>query len=213
MKLTPRQMAVRGREMAGLLLHALEGERMVARFVDTYAVEFERAVWTAYAGQYREMLVNIRREALLAMTAWTEEDLPRFLGAPPRRRTAVSRRKSKRARKPAPRPMDEENDGALIFRHEFMATLSQMLGWHGNDREEFQRDLRLYRKLFAGTGSLHTSRQARLHVEGPFVDRCGVLLDPSMLDKARLAAARFQSQLRVTARTLLKQLFSRRREN
>jgi hypothetical protein len=56
-------------------------------------------------------------------------------------------------------------------------------------------------------------KQLAAHVEGPFVDRCGVLLDPSMLDKSRLAASRFQNQLHIATQSALNQVFSSRREN
>ena len=225
MKLTPRQLAVRGREMAALLLHAIERERLVARFIDTYAVEFERPVCTAYAGQYRESLANIRRESLLAMTIWMENELQKFLQTPRRVKSTTRRLKSKgtrgklalktranksNARKPA---ATDEADLQLLFHAEYLAALSQALGWHPSELQEFRRDLRLYRRLNIGKKPVRISRQLSARVEGPFVDRCGVLLDPSMLDKSRLAAAGFQNQLHITTQVLLKKLFSRRREN
>jgi hypothetical protein len=214
MKMTPRQLVVRGREMAGVLLHALEQDRMIARFIDTYAVEFERPVCTAYAGQYREMLFNIRREALLAMTVWLERELPRIL-RPPRRAQAPARsRSAKTTRKPAARKQIEMmEEGARIFYGEYQAALAQALGWHPREMEEFRRDLRLYRLLMAGKDLGRVSRKQAAHVEGPFVDRCAVLLDPSMLDKSRVAAAEFQKQLHSATQSLLRKLFSRRREN
>jgi hypothetical protein len=223
MKLTPRQLVVRGRGMAALLLHAIERERLVARFIDTYAVEFERPVCTAYAGQYRESLTNIRREGLLAMTMWMENELPKFLQPPrhakstrrlklkgPRGRHALKKSAKSSDRKPA---ATDEIDPLLLFHAEFMSALSQALGWHPSELQEFRRDLRLYRQLAVGKKPARISRQLSARVEGPFVDRCGVLLDPSMLDKARLAAARFQNQLHITTQAALRKLFSRRREN
>jgi hypothetical protein len=225
-KLTSRQLVVRGRELAALLLRSLERDRMVARFVDTYAVEYERPCCTAYAGQYRETVSNICRESLLVMTVWMERETPRFLspgskGKLPSR--GNSRGKPVRGKKAARRPKKisspslEAREVFAIFHDEFLDALAQALEWPEPEIEEFQRDLSLYRKLDAGGSPSRSSRpagrQLAAHVEGPFVDRCGVLLDPSMLDKSRLAAARFQNQLHVATQAALNQIFSSRRAN
>jgi hypothetical protein len=215
-------LVVRGRELAALLLRSLERDRLVSRFVDTYAVEFERACCTAYAGQYRETVVNIRRESLLAMTVWLERELPRFLSPASKRKLPLRGKpaRGKKAAKPAGKipniPMDSQ-EVFVAFYDEFLAALAQALEWPEPEIEEFQRDLSLYRKLGAGRNPSRSSRssgrQLAAHVEGPFVDRCGVLLDPSMLDKSRLAAARFQNQLHVATQAALTQVFSSRRSN
>jgi hypothetical protein len=221
-KLTPRQLVVRGRELAALLLRSLERDRLVARFVDTYAVEFERACCTAYAGQYRETVANVRRESLLAMTVWMERELPRFL-LPATRRRLTPRVKPQGAKKHAKLakkiagPSAEERDSLRAFYDEFLTALAQALEWPAPEIEEFRRDLNLYGRLMAGKPPSHSrrsaGRQLAAHVEGPFVDRCGVLLDPSMLDKARLAAARFQNQLHVATQAAMNQVFNSRRTN
>jgi hypothetical protein len=222
MKLTPRQLVVRGRELAALLLRSLERERLVSRFVDTYAVEFERACCTAYAGQYRETVANIRREALLAMTVWMERELPRFLLPATWRRLSLrskpsSYKKAAKLSKKIPSVSHRAQEDLVAFYDEFLAALAQALEWPVPEIEEFQRDLGLYRKLMAGkspsSSARPAGRQLAAHVEGPFVDRCGVLLDPSMLDKSRLAAARFQNQLHVATQAAMNQVFSSRRTN
>jgi hypothetical protein len=227
-KLTPRQLVVRGRELAALLLRSLERDRLVSRFVDTYAVEFERACCTAYAGQYRETVSNIRRESLLAMTVWMEQELPQFVlpatGRNPRPRGRSSVRKpgadpkktvKAAKKKPILSPQMQESLNAVY--DEFLAALAQAMEWPSREIEEFRRDLGLYHKLMAGKPSARAQcpagKQLAAHVEGPFVDRCGVLLDPSMLDKSRLAASRFQNQLHIATQSALNQVFSSRREN
>jgi hypothetical protein len=45
------------------------------------------------------------------------------------------------------------------------------------------------------------------------VDRVGLLLDPAMLEKARRAAGKFQSQLDATVDRILRTVFSLRRKN
>jgi hypothetical protein len=222
MKLTPRQLVVRSRELAALLLRSLERDRLVSQFVDTYAVEFERACCTAYAGQYREIVANIRRESLLAMTVWMERELPRFLYSGRRRKHPVAAKsvRGKSAAKPCkqvPEVSLEAQEGLMIFCDQFLEALTQAMEWPPPEAGEFQRDLSLYRKLMAGKleswPNKPAGRQLSAHVEGPFVDRCGVLLDPSMLDKSRLAAARFQNQLHVATQAAMNKIFSSHRAN
>ena len=227
MKFTARQLVIRARELAALLLRSLERERLVARFVDSYAVEFERPCCTAYPGQYREIVANIRREALLAMIIWMEQELPRFL---PHKTGLTSTRSEKSMRlKRSPvgkkfrarqseqslRNIEAEEE-QRVFHSEFFEALGDALEWRQQDIEEFQRDLALYHKLMPILGVSRprsTGHSLARHVEGPFVDRCAVLLDPSMLGKSRVAAARFQDQLRVATQTALNEVFSSRRGN
>jgi hypothetical protein len=226
MALTPRQVVVRAREAAALLVRALDQERLVLRFVDAYAVQYSRPCCTAYPGQYLETVALLRREALLTMAIWMESEAPRILGltkrvaikkASPKAQMRGNAKKS-RAKKlltatgsAAPGPL------AVQFLGEFFTTLVEAQQWSAEDVLQFRADLSLYRRLDSQYANVvqprrfATSRKLAGVVGGPFVDRCGVLLDPSMFDAARRASARFEEHLRLRAGTILKSVFARRR--
>ncbi len=194
----PRQIVVRAQETAAEMLRTLERDRLVEGFLDGYAKE--RPGRAAHSARYKELLATIGREALLAMVARMDAGLPRRLGLRLKARM---------------RPAEAKAETALLnlFREEFLVSLGQALDWGDDNLEGFLHDLDLYQRL-AKLGS----RAAKPHrfttsVEGPFVDRVGLMLDPAMLEKARRAAGRFQSQLEATADRILRTVFSRRRKN
>lgn len=173
-------------ELAHRLLNALERDRGIARFVDSYIAEHDRRGLKADALQYRELLERLRREALLVMAGQVNAALPRYLTA---RRPAVLR--------------GPETQAADAFRAEFFGSLERALGWTRTDTEEFHRDLNLFAQLAPRPRKSRRRRKLSDPPAGPFVDRCALLLDPSMLEKARRAAGRFQFELeRLTEKTM-----------
>src|SRR5579872_4946852 len=72
----PRELVVRAREAATLLLAMLNRNEMVARFLDMYAAEHRRPGRADQPAHYREQLQTIRREAILAMVLRIEAALP-----------------------------------------------------------------------------------------------------------------------------------------
>ena len=72
----------------------------------------------------------------------------------------------------------------------------------------FCRDLDLFRKLYADAPLVSYRSRALAPPTGPFVDRCGLLLDAPMLDQARRAAAKFEAELIAAASAVLKKVFS-----
>lgn len=179
---------------AGELAHRLAlqvGQNgLVENFVERYAAEFDRRGLVDNPVRHRELLATLGREALLAMVAQTFAELPRYLT---RRRSAVLR--------------GEEVQLADAFREELLAALGRTQGWGAADVEDFRRDLALYQQLTARTARVKTRRSAADPVEGPFTDRCALLLDPSMLESARNAAARLLTELEAaTERTLARTL-------
>src|SRR5215813_8169262 len=56
-------------ELAERLTVALQRERIVPRFVDSYVVEHGRQALQVHAGMYRDLLTLLQREALLAASA------------------------------------------------------------------------------------------------------------------------------------------------
>jgi hypothetical protein len=215
----PRELVVRAREAAALLLGVLDHDEMVARFLALYSAEHRRPGRADQPGHYREQLETIRREAVLAMVLRIEAALPTRLkvsvsvgGA-----RRVRRRKSGggRARPKTIKRQTWELAIPLLdlFREEFFVALGQALDWSDQDAQEFWRDLELYEKL-TRREPLHLSRRsARTAISGPFVDRVGLLLDPSLMEQARRVAGSFQLELNSVADRVLRRVFSRRRNN
>lgn len=219
MSYRPRELVVRAREAAALLLRALDRNEMVARFLDSYAAENRRPGRADQPAQYREQLERIRREAILAMVLCVEAALPTRL----KLRTPVpgaKRRKKPNKGKKAARPRAAGVSSwelaipmVDLFREEFFLALGQALDWKEEDAEEFWRDLEVYEKLAGREPHRPPGRREANVASGPFVDRTALLLDPSLLEQARRAAANFQVELHATADRVLRKVFSRRRSN
>ena len=61
----PRELVIRAREAATLLLSTLDRDELVPRFLDIYAAENRRPGRADAPALYREQLATIRREAIL----------------------------------------------------------------------------------------------------------------------------------------------------
>ena len=194
----PRQVVVRAQETAAEMLRALERDRLVEGFLDGYAKD--RPGRAARSARYKELLATIGREALLAMVARMDAGLPRRLGLQLKARL---------------RQAESRAQTALLnlFREEFLVSLGQALDWGDQDLEDFLHDLDLYERLTKVESRRAKPRRFTSSVEGPFVDRVGLVLDPAMLEKARRAAGKFQAQLEGTADRILRMIFSKRRKN
>src|SRR5580700_4586959 len=72
----PRELVIRAREAAALLLATLDHHEMVQRFLDMYAAENRRPGRADQPSHYREQLETIRREAILAMVLRIQSALP-----------------------------------------------------------------------------------------------------------------------------------------
>src|SRR5277367_4357172 len=90
----PRELVIRAREAATLLLATLDRNEMVQRFLDIYAAENRRPGRADQPAHYREQLETIRREAILSMVLRIEAALPARL------KVSVTVRAPKRAGKP-----------------------------------------------------------------------------------------------------------------
>ncbi|MBZ5501495.1 MAG: hypothetical protein LAN59_04525 [Acidobacteriia bacterium] len=210
----PRELVVRAREAASLLLATLRRDEMVARFLDLYAAEYRRPGRADQPGLYREQMETIRREAILAMVLHIEAALPARLKVGVSVRGTKRPQKKKKGKKSArARPAKRKASLDLVipfldlFREEFFVALGQTLDWTDSDAQEFWHDLELYEKL---TGR-EPRRAARAAASGPFVDRVALLLDPSLMEQARRAAGQFQTELHGAADRVLRKVFTRRR--
>jgi hypothetical protein len=216
----PRELVVRAREAASLLLAALDRDEMVARFLDMYAAEHRRPGRADHPYLYREQLARIRREAILAMVLRIEAALPAKLKVTVAVRGAKQPKKTGKGKNPARNSQHEQQPNLELaipfldlFREEFFLALGQALQWTQEEAEEFWRDLELYEKLTAH--ELHTTATAhrRLAASGPFVDRVALLLDPSIMEQARRDAGKFELVLYDSADRVLRTVFSSRRSN
>jgi hypothetical protein len=166
------------RELAKQLLHALKTGRVASTFLESYAKQFDRPEATAHPERRRELEAMLDREMLLAMTA----HIARVADANARR--ASSRR--------APRT---RNADPTIFLRDLVAAIAKESNWTAGDAMEFRGDLEIYRRLTAAVASRASSTRSRIVVAGPFVDRCAILLDPSMIENASRAAGKLLLQL------------------
>jgi hypothetical protein len=214
----PRELVVRAREAATVLLATLDRNEMVARFLDMYAAEHRRPGRADQPSFYREQLQMIRRESILAAVLRIEAALPSRLKVSVNvrggRRPPQKKKRGHKASRPKSRQRTTGLDMAIpfldLFREEFFVALGQSLGWSEEDAQEFWRDLELYEMLAAREPSRPSRRTG---ASGPFVDRVALLLDPSLMEQARRAAGKFQLEINAAADRVLRKVFSRRRVN
>jgi hypothetical protein len=167
------------RELARRIVAEMSRAKFAPAFLDSYAREFNRADVVAHAERRRELEAILSREILLAIAARIALTLEER-NAPPR-----GRRISRRAR-----PSLHWNAGTFI--RELAAAISRESGWTLGDSVDFQSDLLIYLKLSKRPSSARFT-SGRNQVAGqrsPFVDRCAIVLDPSMLENASRAAAK-----------------------
>jgi hypothetical protein len=216
MPFRPRELVVRAREAAMVLVRTLDRDDLVPKFLDVYAAEHRRPGRADHPGHYREQLETIRREAVLMMVLRIEAALPKRLKVhvPVRSpRTKASKRRGGRARPKSVAHKRNAWEFAIpildLFREEFFVALGQALEWTQRDAEEFWRDLELYERLRAKEPRRQV-RSSRAVPTGPFADRVAFLLDPSLMDQARRAAGRFETELASAADRVLRVVLSRR---
>jgi hypothetical protein len=224
----PRELVVRAREAAVMLLGTLERDEMVARFLDIYAAEFCRPGRADQPVRYREQFNTIQREAILAMVLRVQAAVPTRLkvrvsvrGASRGMSRAVGHRgklkNGKKAKGMKRKTKQASWDLAIplldLFREEFFVALGRALDWNEDDANEFWHDLELYEQLATRAPQRRAGRASRAIASGPFVDRVGLLLDPSLMDQARRAAGKFEGELNGATDRVLRKVFSRRRAN
>lgn len=212
----PRELVIRARDAATMLLATIDRNEMVQRFLDMYSAEFRRPGRADQPALYREQLQAVRREAILAMVMRIESSLPTRLKVSVTVRSAKRCTKGKKAvkAKPAKRAASMELGIPFLdlFREEFFVALGQALEWTDEDAEGFWRDLGLYEQL-SGPAPRGGARPSKAGASGPFVDRVGLVLDASLMEQARREAGKFQAELNAAADRVLQKVFSRHRDN
>ena len=164
-------------DLAARLTEALQRERIVPRFVDSYVVEHGRHGLQVHAALYKDLLTLLQREALITASVHAIEVVINNFQP-----TAKSK----------PRPMAKKD--ATAYRRKYLGALARHQKWSMGDTLDFQRDFQIYEELIARSGSGRRRKpfEAANH---PFVDRCAFLLDSSFLEKARVAASRALSEI------------------
>lgn len=191
--MAPRRVAVRAQETAFQLLVAVDRGEIIHRFLRWYATERKRPGRILNAGRYHELVETIRREAFLVIALQVEADAPRRLGIRLPEKINVA-----------------QSELLELFREEFYAALGRSLDFSEEDLNDFFRDLEVYRGLLVRVRQSPSRPNAASAPAGPFVDRCGFILDSPMLDQGRRAAAQLEAELRATASSVIRKVFSRR---
>jgi hypothetical protein len=164
-------------ELAERLTAALQRERIVPRFVDSYVVQYGRYGLQAHTALYRDLLGLLHREALLAISVraldLTAQDPKRFGSS---------------------KPLSFPRKDAAAFRRRFLAALTRHEKWSAGDALDFHKDFRVYEQVIARAipGRRRKPFEAANH---PFVDRSAFLMDSSFLEIARVAASRALTEL------------------
>jgi len=179
-------------ELAHHLVSAIARDGMAMEFVRGYAARNDRQKVMASAERLREMESTISREALLLIAADVRRLLPRAFGS-----SANS----------------DSDNGTLcgLFYTEFLEALGRAMNWPVTEGEagahEFQRDLEMYATWRERNPQLRSHTKASVY-DSPFPDRCAILLDSAMMEKARRAAAEFQPELLRLGRSIFGRLGS-----
>ncbi len=196
MERTKRQLAAQARQALAQILTTLDRGQAVAMFADRYISASKRPELKSNPEQYREMLDALRRESLLFAVMHAESVLPRYLPKP--------RRRARRGMTHA--------QAVKVFREISLEELARIRRWNPNDVFEFRRDLAIYEGLTARWAATPRTERRQSEAGGPFADRCALLLDPSMLDRARRSAAKFRSELIRLTNRVLRETFRPRRQ-
>jgi hypothetical protein len=175
-------------ELARRLVEALQRERLVPRFVDSYVVEHGRYALQTHASRYRELLALLAYEALLAATLCALGEVS--AAALEKTNSRVGREKVK----------------PQTFRKKFLTALARQQKWSAGDALDFQSELRMYEELLARRPGAKRAHKAFEAADHPFVDRCAILLDPSFIEQARIAASRALREIESLAAALTRQI-------
>jgi len=178
------------RELAKQLLHALKTGRVASAFLESYAKQFDRPEATAHPERRRELEGMLEREMLLAMTSH------------------IARTANAAARNVSRRTKLTRNSDPVTFLRDLVAAIAKESNWTAGDAVDFRSDLEMYRHLSAIVAARASTTRSRIVVAGPFVDRCAILLDPSMIENASRAAGKLLLQLEAQSEKLLEEVLN-----
>jgi hypothetical protein len=180
--------------LAKRILATLGGGHFATNFVDEYAQQFHRPEASAHPARRDELEAILEREMLLAISA----RVARTLEEKTPRRRSTGRGKHAGITDPA------------RFLRDLVAALARESKWTAGDTMEFRGDLEIYIRLAAMENARSSSRSARAASGRAFVDRCAILLDPSMIENATRAAGKLLPRLESLVDKLLDEVSTRR---
>ncbi len=188
-----QQIALLAQETVRALLRYLVAQRPIEEFVQRYAATFQRQGLLESPFRHRELVTTLTREALVAITAQVNADIPRRL----------------LDHKGPATPADEKQ--FETFREEYYLELARAMHWTPLELEEFWGDVELHAQMNSPAapgrpGGPWRAKQQKA-AAGPFADRCALLLDPSLLEKARQSAAALLEHLQAATEKTLTAVF------
>ena len=185
-----QELAARAQLTVELILTALAERRMIPVFIEEYAKAQRRNELLESATRYRELVLMLNREALLALSVRVCGDVPRKLfGAA------------------ADSPKNKGSKSLDYFREEYFFHLAKVMQWTPEELEEFYNDFELCQMIAirqsaqsaakrpAAKAKARTPAAAQSTITNFFADRGSLLLDPSFMERARAAAMRFAPEL------------------
>jgi hypothetical protein len=170
------------RELAYRIALAIRSQGVAAAFIENYVRQYDRPEFTLHEERNRELQIVLEREILLAISAHV---------------TTLAEESARLSRTNRTGKRGPIGDPAR-FTREFVAGIGVERHWTAGDVVEFRGELDLYRAILAARAAKTSGipRSFRRSVAaGPFVDRCAFLLDPSMMENARQAAAKLLHQM------------------
>ncbi len=185
-------------DLAAQILAGISEQRLAARFIESYAKQFERAELIIHKERNRELEFILEKEILLAMLARIAQTLEESARERPRGRT--------RENISAP-------DANRTIR-DLLAWIGRERGWTAGDSMEILGELNLYRAIMAKNsapiarpagGASFGSGFRRGANAGPFVDRCAFVLDPSMMENARVSSGKMLREIEALADEFLEE--------
>lgn len=184
--------------LAARIVAGIFEQKLATRFIESYAAKFERAELVIHKERNRELEQILGREILLALLARVGSNLEE------RSRSRVRRQPANKTSTPDPNR----------FLRELLACIGRDLRWSAGDVMEVQGELNLYREIMA-KNSTPVARTAsgtslgggfrRSANGGPFVDRCAFVLDASMMENARVGAAKLLREIEARADQMLEE--------
>jgi hypothetical protein len=188
------------RELARRIVAEMSRAKFAPALLDGYAREFNRPDVVAHLDRRRELEAILNREILLAIAAHIALTLEEQNTPSRRPRSKTGARVRMRTR-----PFIQWNAGTFV--RELAAAVARESGWTLGDSVDFQSDLQIYISLSKATSSARSAqgRAQAARNRSPFVDRCAILVDPSMLENASRAAVKLLPRIESLAERLLEE--------
>lgn len=187
--------------LANRILAAIDEQKLPERFIESYSKQFDRKELLVHRDRNRELQSIFEREILLACLS--------------RVAFSLSERHEEGTRGAKGRAPAAPNPESLVSA--MLDAIARARRWTAGDIVDIRGELNLYRVLIAknagtsphaGSAGPAASQFRRSAGGGPFVDRCAFVLDPSMMENARVASAKFLREIEALADAALEESLS-----